>query len=206
MKLLALEGDPHDLGAELKRNAERWRLLAEAYGRAGRRDEQLQCLWSLLEGTGHFGSYEEILELLPAREHTEAKERAREAALRLGDLLSAASFLLRIGAGADAERLTMDRVVELEGAYFAHLKSLAELAREHSYPRIEMPCYRELLSDILKEARSKAYAHAARYFRRLEQLDRAIDDYALLSDHLVFVDALRQRHGRKYAFWRRVEE
>ena len=66
-------------------------------------------------------------------------------------------------------------------------------------------CYRRLLRNILDEKRSKAYGHAARYYRRLEQLDSQIDDYGRLRDHIVFVEDLRAAHGRKYGFWNRVE-
>ncbi|MFQ5528082.1 MAG: DUF6880 family protein [Thermoanaerobaculia bacterium] len=187
-------------------NSKRWRLLAEAYRRIGQRDEQLRCLWRLFDGSAHFGTYQELVQLLPSGERAEAKERAIGMALTLGDVLSAASFLLRVGASADAERLTMERAAELEGAYYEHLKSLAALAGKHGRPRIEMLCYRELLCEILKDARSKAYGHAARYFRRLEELDRVIDAYAPVADHQAYVEGVRQRHGRKYAFWRRVEE
>lgn len=188
-----------------RRSMERWSLLAEAYGQVGRKDEQLRCLWHRFEETAHFGTYEQLLELLLAGDREAAEARARDAVLELGDLLSAASFLLRIGASGEAERLTMERRAELEGTYYAHLKSLVELAEESGSPLIQMLCYRALLEDILNEARSKAYGHAARYLRCLEALDRTIDDYGAAADHPVFLEELRQRHGRKYAFWRRVE-
>jgi tetratricopeptide (TPR) repeat protein len=184
---------------------DRWILLAEAYRQKGQRNEQVRCLWRLFEGTAHFGTYEELLKLLPAGKRAEAKERAKGMALALGDALSAASFLLRVGASDDAERLVVDRIAELEGTYYEHLKSLAMLAAQHGRPRIEMLCYRELLSGILKAARSKAYGHAARYYRRLKELDQVIDDYGAVGDHQAFLEALREQHGRKYSFWRRVE-
>ena len=195
----------HLEAVEGRRYLERWSLLAEAYGRMGRKDEQLRCLWRLFAETAHFETYESLLELLPAGERAGATARARDVALAMEDLLSAASFLLRVGAPADAERLVMGRIAELEGGYYAHLKSLAALAAQEGCPRIEMLCYRELLGAILKQARSKVYGHAARYFRRLEALDGVIADYGTVQDHQSFLEELRHRHGRKYAFWRRVE-
>lgn len=38
-----------------------------------------------------------------------------------------------------------------------------------------------------------------------ETLDQAIDDYGPAADHQAFLEDLRQQHGRKSAFWRRVE-
>ena len=68
----------------------------------------------LFEGSAHFGTYVELLKLLPTGERAKAKQRAIGLALALGDVLSAASFLRRVGACADAERLTIERVAELE--------------------------------------------------------------------------------------------
>lgn len=52
----------------------------------------------------------------------------------------------------------------------------------------------------------RAYGHAAaRYFRRLGELDGTIDDYGPVVDHETFVDELRQRHGRKSSFWKKAE-
>ena len=45
---------------------DRWILLAESYGRMGRKDEQVRCLWRLFESTADFGTYEELLELVPS--------------------------------------------------------------------------------------------------------------------------------------------
>jgi len=184
---------------------DRWILLAECYGRMGRKDEQIRCLWQLFESTAHSGTYEELLELLPPGERDEAEERAKRVAQEGADVQSAASFLLQVGANADAERLLMERAADLEGGYYEHLRSLASLGAEHGCPRIEMLCYRELASDILREARSRAYGHAARYLLRLEELDAVIDDYGPVDGHTAFVASLRDRHGRKYSFWNRVE-
>lgn len=141
-------------------------------------------------------------------------------ARQLGDLVQAvedkvlpldpAKAFELVDAFLTTDRKTVERVDDSSGvvsdAYRGHLKSLAALAAEHGRPRIEMLCYRELLSCILREARSKAYVHAARYYRRLEELDRVTDDYGELGDHQAFLGGLRERHGRKYSFWRRVDE
>ncbi len=68
-----------------------------------------------------------------------------------------------------------------------------------------MLCYRALLEDILDDRRSRAYGHAARYLKRLGELDGVVESYAPAVDHEEYVGWLRDRHGRKRAFWRRVE-
>lgn len=119
---------------EDRANSARWQLLAEAYGRIGQRDEQVRCLWRLFEGSAHFGTYVELLKLLPTGERAKTKQRAIGLALALGDVLSAASFLLRVGACADAERLTIERVAELEGTYYGHLKFAGRARRGQRSP------------------------------------------------------------------------
>ncbi|MCP8689001.1 DUF6880 family protein [Marinobacterium sedimentorum] len=62
-----------------------------------------------------------------------------------------------------------------------------------------------LLEYTLDSGRSKAYVHAARYYKNLAQLDAGISDYAFLPDQASFEAALRERHGRKSSFWRQAE-
>ena len=85
------------------------------------------------------------------------------------------------------------------------LTKLAKLAEERTAHHIEVFCYRALLEDILDEGRSRAYGHAARYLKRLGELDGVVGSYGPAVDHEEYVGRLRDRHGRKYAFWRRVE-
>ena len=150
-------------------------------------------------------TYADLVDLLPADDQTAARKRAIACALAFNSVSRGVRFLLQVGAAAEAESLLMERFQQLEGIDYTSLLPLAKLAAECDRPRIEMLCYRQLLNDILKEARSKAYGHAARYYKRLVALDEVIDDYGSAADHKAFVEAVRQGHGRKYAFWRRVE-
>jgi hypothetical protein len=66
-------------------------------------------------------------------------------------------------------------------------------------------CYRALCEQILEEARSKAHGHASRYVAKLDALNLSIDGYGDFPDHVAYMAGLRERHGRKHAFWRRVK-
>ena len=59
--------------------------------------------------------------------------------------------------------------------------------------------------DHLEEARSKAYGYASRYVAKLNALNLSIDGYADFPDHVAYMSRLRERHGRKHAFWRRLK-
>jgi hypothetical protein len=62
-----------------------------------------------------------------------------------------------------------------------------------------------LLLDILAQARSKAYGHGARYFKKLEVLAKRINVFKPLPAHHAFVEQLHSAHGRKKSFWARLE-
>jgi len=65
-------------------------------------------------------------------------------------------------------------------------------------------CYRALLTAILTRAYARAYGHAAEYLAALRQLDLQVHGYGALPTHNAFEAALRDKHGRKVAFWNRL--
>lgn len=66
--------------------------------------------------------------------------------------------------------------------------------------------YRLLLNDILDRGYSKAYRHAANYYRALEELDSRIPNPpANLASPQKYMEKLKEKHGRKQSFWKRVE-
>lgn len=187
------------------RSFERLDLLAECYEQTGQRTERIDCLWALVERLLDWGYFEMLLELLAEEDREAARERASQIAARAEDPIRGAGFLLRLGRNEEAERLVIDRLDTLRQGFYGYLRELARLASERGAYRIEMFCYRALLEEILDEGRSRAYGHAARYFRRLAELDERVETYQPLVAHAAYVASLRDHHGRKKAFWRRVE-
>lgn len=198
------EAERH-LRAVPETNATRWDLLAQCHERAGRERERLDCLWKFFELTLSWETFQELSALLPEPELRSARSRAREAALRADEPVVAARLLLQLGLVVDADRVVADQHAALDGSFYTRLRALAELARSREAVRIEMFCYRALLDDILDDGRSRAYGHAARYLKRLAALDATVTSYAPAAAHEEYVAGLRQRHGRKYSFWQRVE-
>jgi len=166
---------------------------------------QIRLLWRLFESVPRFERHEQLLALVAQAEQVETRRRSRETALRNPHTTAATEFLLRAGWEDDAERIVIERRSDFDGQHYPALLELAELAANAKRPRIEVVCYRNLLRSILDDRRSKAYGHAAKYFKRLARLDAGIDDYGPLIDHGRFVEELRRDHGRKSAFWGRVE-
>lgn len=60
---------------------------------------------------------------------------------------------------------------------------------------------RAMIGFALDKAHSKRYGHAARYLKTCEFLAKRIADWEGHPDYDSFVADVRQRHGRKTAFW-----
>jgi len=180
-------------------------LLFDCYEKKGNRDVQVRLLWRLFEAVPDIEHLARLLALVPEAEQVATRSRAREISVRNSRTTDAIEFLLRAGWEDDAERIAIERRSDLDGHHYPTLLELAKLAVSAGRPRVEVVCYRNLLRCILEDGRSKAYGHAAKYFKRLVRLDDAITDYHPLPDHTQFVQELRRDHGRKSAFWGRVE-
>jgi len=62
-----------------------------------------------------------------------------------------------------------------------------------------------MLDSILDRARTTTYGHGARYLRKLDLLAKTISDWRDIEPHTVYVEQLRQKHGRKTSFWSRYD-
>lgn len=93
----------------------------------------------------------------------------------------------------------------LMDAFYAQLLRLAKGLEQADQFLPAILCYRALCEQILEEARSKAYGYASRYVAKLDALNLSIDGYADFPDHVAYMSRIRERHGRKHAFWRRLK-
>lgn len=57
----------------------------------------------------------------------------------------------------------------------------------------------------LRRGQTKTYSHGVRYLNKLDRLAKSISDWRNLDDHTVYMQQLRQTHGRKSSFWSRYE-
>jgi len=203
-------GDPEGALAKLSEMSkvdgfDRLDLLEECYGKLGRVADQIGILESEFMRTLSKRTFDKILKLRLPEEGESTRRWAHELALNFDTVYTAAIFLFEAGWPDDAERLSLDRAGDLATKCYSRLQDLARLAEAAGRRMVEVVCYRHLIRDILNDGRSKAYGHAVRYFRQLEMLDPQIENYASLGDHDAFVAELRKHHGRKSAFWGRLE-
>jgi hypothetical protein len=195
-----------DAAASEHHASKRLDLLARAYEKLGDRQALLDVRRRLHESSLSAELFSAYAELLSPDQRDAARRQALERAERSDSPVTAGFFLLDLGADERAAALVLRLREHLSGAFYAHLLSLAQRLEKAGHPLPAVACYRALTDQILGEGRSKAYRHARRYVDRLSALDRSVDDYRDLPTHPQYLAHLRERHGRKFSFWRLFEE
>jgi hypothetical protein len=176
-------------------------LLAEALERLSRFDESIPIRQRMFESTLSEYQFQRWLEHLPEAARADAEAHARQTALRHEDLAAAAKMLLQLDDAQAAEARLLAEAGQLDGRDYDRLVPLAKTLREHDCPRGETVVYQALIQGILDRAYVRAYGHAARYLARLGEIAAGGAELHPLPSHKVFAAEIRQRHGRKSAFW-----
>lgn len=122
--------------------------------------------------------------------------------LRISDL----EFLVEHGRLPGAASQLVVRSGELDGSYYMSLTPLAEAFEAAAQPLAASLVYRALLDSILARGYTKAYRYGARYFAALGRLAESVDNWQGKAAHDKYVAGIREKHGRKWSFWKRVEE
>lgn len=186
------------------RDLGRQRLLSEAYAALSETVRLRATLQSIFESTGAASDFAAWRESLAPAERPVADDLARRRAHILDDAISAAELLLALSEAPEAEALLLARHAGLRGEEYYRLLPLAEKLEQRERPLGAVVCYRALLLAILARAYARAYGHGAEYLFTLRRLDTSIHDYGALGSHVAFEADLRTKHGRKVAFWRRL--
>jgi len=77
---------------------------------------------------------------------------------------------------------------------------------ETEHPLAATLLYRKLLENTLDNARSKAYGHAARYWRALAELAPRIQFPETIENETAYKARLSERHKRKTSFWKAMDQ
>lgn len=175
----------------------------ECLAALGRMEDAQAFRWASFERTLHPHRLREFLKKLPDFEDIEAEDRAKAVALAFPHVHAALAFLIDWPDHAVAAKVIETRSDELDGDAYYVLTPAAEALDGH-HPLAATLARRAMILFTLNNARSTRYKHAAWHLLECEAADAAIDDYGDHPDHHTFVDALRERHGRKQGFWSRV--
>lgn len=157
-----------------------------------------------VEGTLNAGMLRDYIDALPDFDEFEGLDRAFAHALGSKRLYLALEFFLEWPRLDLAAKIVVDNHLKWAVQLYHILLPPAE-ALTHDHPVAATILYRALLDDILTRARSKAYPHAARYLKKLDELAVQSDDGSLQSTgidaHPTYRSALRKSHSRKAGFW-----
>jgi hypothetical protein len=168
--------------------------------------KQLKVIRSrLFQNEQSYASFTRYLDVLDEDEKEKACGSAIKQAELGGNILRSADLLLNLNQTERAQALVLARHQELAECFYDSLLRLAKEFEKADCNLAATACYRALLLDILTQARSKAYGHGARYYKKLEALAKRIKVFKPLPTHHGFVQQLHSAHGRKISFWARLE-
>ncbi|KHN53131.1 hypothetical protein OI69_06975 [Pectobacterium fontis] len=180
-------------------------LLDQAYTQLGDHDALLALRREAYQQRPDYTRLQALLAVL--QDGTERETLQNQAAVRvlsMENVESRIDTLLALNAYEQAStQLLAHR--EVLNVFFGVLLGWVEQFHDAKYPLAEVVCYRLLLDDILASGRSKAYDHAANYYRKLDKLASQIISHAPLSEWADYQAQLKQQHGRKYSFWQRLQ-
>lgn len=182
---------------------ERLKLEIRILDALGRGDEAQALRWSGFETTLDADLLRAHLAKLPDFDDEEVLERALDLVGR-GEPHRALAFLVAWPSPERAAGLVLARRSDWRGEQYRLLGAAAE-ALDPAHPAASTVLYRRLLDEILREGRSNAYPHAARYLAALDELAPRLDTGAMEPDPETYRAGLRKAHGRKYGFWSLIE-
>jgi len=192
-------------GCDLHRGLEVMEVKTEALEALGRTDEAQRVRWRRVEACLDPDALDRYLEGLPS-DRARAKARAAAAAIAAAheDPHLGLWFLNERGGEEALRKFVAQRIDELDGAFYHMLRPVAEtLAAGH--PLAAVLLHRRMVESVLDRGRSTAYDYAARDFSRAASRARRAQGGEGFESHEEWVERLRARHGRKRAFWGRVE-
>jgi hypothetical protein len=116
-----------------------------------------------------------------------------------------AQFLIDAGEDRCAQDYVVERRDQLDGEQYYQLPQLAEHFEAKGLFLATVVICRALLEANLAKALSKYYSHGVRYLRRLDALAERVNDWHMIESHDLYIQKIRQHHGRKPAFWAKYE-
>ncbi len=176
-------------------------LLATALERLGRFDESSPLRKQIFERALSVLYLDRWLTHLSEPERHDAVAHARELATHHDQPATAAEVLLHLGDAEAAEVRLLTDPGRVDGRSYGTLVPLATALRAHACPRGETVVNRALLLGVLNRAYARAYGHGARYLARLREIAASGVALMPLASHEEFEAEIRQKHGRKPAFW-----
>jgi len=186
---------------------ERDELLLAIYGKQGNQQQQTEVARRSFRRQRSRSGFERWISIIGDDQRNDLLDQEARIILDAPLLsLSDAAFLVEMDQWDAAESYLQTRAEQLNGDHYQFLLPLAETFASLARPLTASLLYRALLDSILRRARTATYGHGARYLRKLDLLAKTVSDWGDIESHTVYVEQLRQKHGRKTSFWSRYNK
>ncbi|MBN1949630.1 MAG: hypothetical protein JW801_00400, partial [Bacteroidales bacterium] len=179
---------------------ERRDLLQKIYEKLGDSGKQAEIAWLNFRTLRSLNTLENLIKIIgeEKREQVIEDEAARiidESRVDYSDI----QFLIDVRRFDEAEICILAKAGtrNLDGQFYYTLLPLARAMESKGRMLAASVIYRALLESILDRKYYKAYAHAAKYLRKLDTLALEIEDWKDLGEHGMYHLWLNQVHGKK---------
>ena len=183
--------------------------LGEIYQQQADSTAQLKTLGEAFELYSTPKRLQSIMAIASPAEQSQWRKKAYKLAQQQQDIVIAISLLLEINEPELASQVAVGRYKEFATIHYETLNQLLKELPENTQ-LIQVIIYRSLINDILNNMSGKAYGYAARYYKKLVQLDSRIshlpESYSSLISQQDYINKLRDKHDKKYSFWERIED
>ncbi|MCE2573304.1 DUF6880 family protein [Motilimonas eburnea] len=185
--------------------SEQLRLLDTCYQAAGDSRALIKLRQDRYQAEPSMANLAALIEVSDPQDVASLQQGAVANAKKIGVFSNRIDTLLKLQAWQEASEQIVTAGDELQTAGYYEPVEWAKQFTKQDFPLAASLCYRMLLDDILSSARSKAYHHGARYLQKLIKLSPDVKDYQGHIDHHYYLEKVKQRHGRKKAFWAKVD-
>ncbi len=184
--------------------SDRLSLLDQAYEQNNDTQALKDTRFEIYQRSQSYHDFMHYQALLSDNEKQNAQQQALTLAQQGARLLVNVDMLLCLNEANLAQQLLLSHPSDVENGFYDDLLNLAKQFDKKQCWLAQTACYRSLLLSILAAGRTKAYTHAAKYYKKITLISDNIQDYTPLEHHLTFMQQLDQMHGKKHSFWRRV--
>jgi hypothetical protein len=181
-------------------------LFREVCRALGKTDEVTKVSWDIFRRHRCTETLNELLVQIGEDKRAEVVYKEVDVIMASKELnITDAKFLIDVGEARCAQDYVVERREQVDGEQYYHLPPLAEHFEVKGLFLAAVVIYRALLEANLSKALSKYYSHSVRYLRRLDALAERVNDWRMIESHDLYIQKIRQQHGRKPAFWAKYE-
>jgi hypothetical protein len=176
-------------------------LFLEVCRALGKTDEVTKVSWDIFHRHRCAETLNELLVQIGDDKRAEVVYKEVDLIMASKELnITDAKFLIDVGEDRCAQDYVVERREQVDGEQYYHLPPLAEYFEAKGLFLAAVVTYRALLEANLAKALSKYYSHGVRYLRRLDALAERVNDWRMIESHDLYIQKIRQQHGRKPAF------